>query len=62
MEIRVYVKFAILRSNPWRQFIELLEICGKDTDIHKKKKKKKITEPSHNFYSIYNNNAFLSEA
>ena len=30
----VCVKFAIFRSNPWRQFIVLLEICCKDTNIH----------------------------
>ena len=33
-ENRVGVNFAIFRSNPWRQFIELLEICCKDTNIH----------------------------
>ena len=26
--------FAIFRSNPWRKFIELLEVCYKDTNIH----------------------------
>ena len=34
MENRVGVNFAIFRSTPWRQFIELLEICCKDTNIH----------------------------
>ena len=34
MENRVGVNFAIFRSNPWRQFIVLLEICCKDTNIH----------------------------
>ena len=34
MENRVDVNFAIFRSNPWRQLIELLEICCKDTHIH----------------------------
>ena len=34
MENRVGVNFAIFRSNPWRQFIELLEIYCKDTNIH----------------------------
>ena len=34
MENRVDVNFAIFRGNPWRQFIVLLEICCKDTDIH----------------------------
>ena len=33
-ENRVGVKFDIFRSNPWRQFIVLLEICCKDTNIH----------------------------
>ena len=33
-ENRVGVHFAILHSNPWHQFIELLEICCKDTIIH----------------------------
>ena len=33
-ENRVGVNFAIFRSNPWRQFIELLEICCKDINIH----------------------------
>ena len=30
----VGVKFAILRSNPWCQFIVLLEIGCKDNNIH----------------------------
>ena len=34
MENRIGVNFAIFRSNPWRQFIVLLEICCKDTNIH----------------------------
>ena len=34
MENRVGVKFAIFHSNPWRQFIVLLEICFKNTSIH----------------------------
>ena len=34
MENRVGVNFAIFRSNPWRQFIVLLEICCTDTNIH----------------------------
>ena len=34
MENRVGVNFAIFRSNHWHQFIELLEICCKDTNIH----------------------------
>ena len=34
MENRVGMNFAIFRSNPWRQFIVLLEICCKDTNIH----------------------------
>ena len=34
MENRVGMNFAIFRCNPWRQFIELLEICCKDTNIH----------------------------
>ena len=34
MEYRVGVNFAIFRSNPWNQFIVLLEICCKDTNIH----------------------------
>ena len=34
MENRVGVNFAIFRCNPWRQFIELLEISCKDTNIH----------------------------
>ena len=36
MENRVGVNFAIFRSNPWCQFIVLLEICYKDTNIHEK--------------------------
>ena len=32
MENHVGVNFAIFRSNPWRQFIELH--CCKDTNIH----------------------------
>ena len=35
MEDQVGVNFAIFRSNPWRQFIELLKICCKETNIHK---------------------------
>ena len=35
LENRIGVNFAIFRSTPWRQFIELLEICCKDTNIHK---------------------------
>ena len=34
MENPVGVNFAIFRSNPWRQFTELLHICCKDTNIH----------------------------
>ena len=34
MKNRVGVNFAIFRSNPWRQFIVLLEICCKDTNVH----------------------------
>ena len=34
MENRVGVIFSIFRSNPWRQFIVLQEICCKDTNIH----------------------------
>ena len=34
MENRFGVNFAIFRSNPWCQFIVLLEICCKDTNIH----------------------------
>ena len=34
MENQIGVNFAIFCSNPWRQFIELLEICCKDTNIH----------------------------
>ena len=33
MENRVGVKFAVFRSNPWHQFIVLLESCCKNT-IH----------------------------
>ena len=29
-----WCEFCYLRSNPWRQFTELLEICCKDTIIH----------------------------
>ena len=35
MDYRVGVNFAIFRSYLWRQFIELLEICYKDTNTHK---------------------------
>ena len=31
---RVGVNFAIFRSNPWSQFIVVLEICCKATNIH----------------------------
>ena len=34
MENRVGVNIAIFHSNPWCQFIELLVICCKDTNIH----------------------------
>ena len=34
MENWVGVNFEIFGSNPWRQFIVLLEICCKDTNIH----------------------------
>ena len=34
IENRVGVNFAIFHSNPWRQFIVLLKICCKDTNIH----------------------------
>ena len=34
LEHWVGVNFAIFRSNPCRHFIELLEICSKDTKIH----------------------------
>ena len=34
MENRVGVNFAIFGINPWRQFIELFEICCKDTNMH----------------------------
>ena len=34
METRVGVNLAIFRSDHWRQFIVLLEICCKDTNIH----------------------------
>ena len=34
MENRIGVNFAIFRCNLWRQFIELLEICCKDINIH----------------------------
>ena len=34
MENRVGVNFAFFPSNPWRQFIVLLEIYCKDTNIH----------------------------
>ena len=34
MENRVGVKFAVFRSNPWRQVIVLLESCCKNTIIH----------------------------
>ena len=40
VENRVGVNFAIFRNNPWRQFIVLLEICSKDTYIHKNVKNK----------------------
>ena len=40
MENLVDVNFAIFRSNPWRQFIVLLEICWKDTNIHEKMENK----------------------
>ena len=33
MENQTGVNFAIFRSNPWLQFIELLEICCKDTKV-----------------------------
>ena len=42
MENWVGVNFAISRSNPWRQFIVLLEICYKDTNIHENVKKNPI--------------------
>ena len=29
-----WCKFAIFRGNPWRKFIEHLEICYKGTNIH----------------------------
>ena len=34
MESRIGVNFAIFRSNHWRHFIALLEICCKDTNVH----------------------------
>ena len=34
MKNRVGVNFDIFHSNSWRQFIVLLEICCKDTNIH----------------------------
>ena len=34
MENQVGVNFAIFRSNPWRQFSVLLEICCTGTNIH----------------------------
>ena len=34
MENLVCVNFAIFRSYHWHQFIELLEICCKNTNIH----------------------------
>ena len=40
MENRVGVNFSIFRSNPWRQFIVLQEICCKDTNIHENVEKK----------------------
>ena len=36
----VGVNCAIFRSNTWRTFVELLEICFKDTNIHERVKKK----------------------
>ena len=29
-----WCEFCYFRSNPWRQFIVLLEICCKDTNVH----------------------------
>ena len=34
MENWVGANFAIFRSNPWRQFVVLLEICCTNTNIH----------------------------
>ena len=62
IENRVGVNFTIFHSNHWRQFIELLEICCKNTNIHESVENKisdfwlhkaENVRACHNYYFLF---------